>query len=94
MPSRNLNRFAAAVSAGTAEEDAQTEAILLDVDGMKCGGCSAAVKRLLVARSEVQSAAVNLLTGSAMVAVRSPAEPALAAQLGELLTAKVRQQVM
>lgn len=38
---------------------------------------------------QVQSAAVNLLTGSAVVAVCSPAEPALADHLGELLTAKV-----
>lgn len=31
------------------------EAVLLDVDGMMCGGCSAAVKRLLAARPEVQA---------------------------------------
>ena len=29
------------------------EAVLLDVGGMKCGGCSAAVKRILSARPEV-----------------------------------------
>ena len=76
-----------------ADEHAEsaTEAILLDVDGMKCGSCSAAVKRLLAARPEVHSAAVNLVTGSAVVSVRSPAAPALPSQLGELLTAKVRR---
>ena len=30
-----------------------SEAVLLDVGGMKCGGCSAAVKRILGARPEV-----------------------------------------
>ena len=79
----------AAAAAATGEEAVQTEAILLDVGGMKCGGCSAAVKRLLAARPEVQSASVNLVTGSAVVTVCSPAAPAVADRLGELLTAKV-----
>jgi Heavy-metal-associated domain len=74
-----------------AEEGEQTEAILLDVGSMKCGGCSAAVKRLLSARPEVQSASVNLVTGSAVVTVRSPAQPGIADQLGGLLTAKARR---
>lgn len=80
---------AAAAAALAAEDGEQTEAILLDVGGMKCGGCSAAVKRLLAARPEVQAASVNLVTGSAVVTLRSAAEPTTADQLGDLLTAKV-----
>ena len=40
---------------------------MLDVRGMKCGGCSAAVRRILLADPAVESAAVNLLTESAVV---------------------------
>eukprot|EP00951_Prasinocladus_malaysianus_P003964 scaffold28081_cov36-Prasinocladus_malaysianus.AAC.1 len=36
--------------------------VLLDVEGMKCGGCSAAVKRILQEQPGVQGASVNLLT--------------------------------
>ena len=39
--------------------------------GMKCGGCSAAVKRMLAARPDVESAAVNLITETAAVRFRS-----------------------
>lgn len=41
--------------------------VVLDVGGMKCGGCSAAVKRMLLSRPEVETAAVNLLTETAAV---------------------------
>lgn len=34
---------------------------------MKCGGCSAAVKRMLLAQPGVAAAAVNLLTETAVV---------------------------
>lgn len=69
--------------------DLRLEPVLLDVDGMKCGGCSAAVKRMLAGRPEVHSAAVNLLTGSAVVMVASPAAADLPSQLGALLSDKV-----
>ena len=36
-----------------ADRREEGEAVLLDVGGMKCGGCSAAVKRILSARPEV-----------------------------------------
>ena len=42
---------------------------MLDVRGMKCGGCSAAVRRILLADPAVESAAVNLLTESAVVRI-------------------------
>lgn len=41
--------------------------VVLEVGGMKCGGCSAAVKRMLVQRPDVAEAAVNLLTETAAV---------------------------
>ena len=44
--------------------------VLLDVGGMKCGGCSAAVKRMLAARPDVESAAVNLITETAAIRFR------------------------
>jgi len=56
----------AAASKGLGQQDV-SEAVVLEVGGMKCGGCSAAVKRMLVARPDVESAAVNLLTETAAV---------------------------
>lgn len=44
-----------------------TETLVLNVDGMKCGGCSAAVKRILLQQPGVVGAAVNLLTDTAVV---------------------------
>lgn len=60
---------------------------MLDVTGMKCGGCSASVKRILLSNAGVQHAAVNLLTETAVVKLR-PAE-ASAEKAAELLTTKV-----
>eukprot|EP00899_Mesostigma_viride_P024688 jgi/Mesvir1/5403/Mv15475-RA.2 len=48
----------------------KSDVILLNVEGMKCGGCSAAVKRMLSADPRVESAAVNLLTNTAAVVIR------------------------
>lgn len=57
---------------------------------MKCGGCSAAVKRILSARPGVDSAAVNLLTECAVVRYSGPADrDAFIAETTEALTAKV-----
>lgn len=68
---------------------AETSVILLDVGGMKCGGCAAGVKRRLLERPEVHSAAVNLVTGSAVVTVSASAAPSFAAELGEHITSQV-----
>ncbi|WP_295619926.1 cation-translocating P-type ATPase [Chamaesiphon sp. GL140_3_metabinner_50] len=46
-----------------------TTTIVLDVAGMKCGGCVSAVEKQLLAQSGVQSACVNLLVGVATIAV-------------------------
>ena len=75
-----------------AEAGEEWEGVLLDVGGMKCGGCSAAVKRILAQRPEVASLAVNLLTESALVQVKPgvAAERAqLAQDFADTLTAKV-----
>ena len=66
---------------------AATETVMLDVSGMKCGGCSASVKRILLSNEGVQHAAVNLLTETAVVKLR-PAEGS-AEKAAELLTTKV-----
>ena len=75
-----------------AEAGEEWEGVLLDVGGMRCGGCSAAVKRILAQRPEVASLAVNLLTESALVQVKPgvAAERAqLAQDFADTLTAKV-----
>jgi P-type Cu2+ transporter len=46
-----------------------TTTIVLDVLGMKCGGCVSAVEQQLIAQTGVQSACVNLLTGVAAIVI-------------------------
>jgi len=48
-----------------ADEDGRT--VLFTVEGMRCGGCSAAVQKTLDAREDVEQAAVNLVTETAAV---------------------------
>lgn len=77
--------------AGSMEE---SEGVLLDVGGMKCGGCSAAVKRILGARPEVDNLAVNLLTESALVRVKAGTtmtRAQLAQDYADILTEKVQE---
>ena len=70
------------------------DTVVLDVRGMKCGGCSAAVRRILVADPAIEAAAVNLLTESAVVRMRRPPHADPHTEHGqaaaELLTARVR----
>lgn len=57
---------------------------------MKCGGCSASVKRILEGQPGVQAAAVNLLTESAVVRVPSTVDLELfGPQAAQALTQKV-----
>ena len=49
------------------------EALLLDIEGMKCGGCVSAVEKRLRAQPGVQEASVNLLSRSAWVELEPPA---------------------
>eukprot|EP00898_Chlorokybus_atmophyticus_P007014 jgi/Chlat1/7313/Chrsp58S06935 len=59
---------------------------LLDVGGMKCGGCAVAVKRILQSDSAVASASVNLLTNTA--AITFSESNASASDAAALLTAR------
>ncbi|GLI71442.1 hypothetical protein VaNZ11_016656, partial [Volvox africanus] len=74
----------AAAAASTPCDGRNVETVLLEVGDMKCGGCSAAVKRMLLTRPEVAAAAVNLLTETAVVQVRGSA-----AELGPSLASFV-----
>lgn len=67
----------------------ETRSIVLDVDGMKCGGCSAAVKRILLTNQGVQGAAVNLLTECAVIQLDPTDRETTAESLATSLTAKV-----
>lgn len=55
----------------------------LDVQGMTCGHCSAAVKRALEAVPGVESASVDLEAGSATVAGSAPVDALLKAVADE-----------
>ncbi|MCP9884830.1 cation-translocating P-type ATPase [Synechococcus sp. ATX 2A4] len=62
--------------------------VLLEVDGMKCGGCVRAVEKRLLAVPGVHQASVNLLTHTAWVGLAAPveaAQPSLDAQVAALL---------
>lgn len=47
------------------------DAVVLDVEGMMCGGCVARVRNLLSADDRVESAAVNILTETAAIRIRT-----------------------
>ena len=48
------------------------EPLLLEIDGMKCGGCVTAVEKRLLAQPGVQQASVNLLNRTAWVELEEP----------------------
>lgn len=52
------------------QEAPKLQTVMLDVGGMMCGGCSAAVKNILLQQPGVQGAAVNLITHAAAVTVK------------------------
>ncbi|BDA41935.1 probable copper-transporting ATPase SynA [Coccomyxa sp. Obi] len=64
----------------------ETETVLLDVSNMRCGGCSASVKRILLSKPGVEEAAVNLLTESAVIKLRLGQSSA--GEAADLLTSK------
>jgi len=57
------------------QNDENSNTIVLDVGKMMCGGCSASVKRILLKQNKVKEAAVNLLTGTAIVTVEAGTGP-------------------
>jgi P-type Cu2+ transporter len=66
--------------------ESASNTIVLDIAGMKCAGCVGAVEKHLLAETGVTSAAVNLLTGVAAIAVEP--ETVTAAALATKLTTK------
>ena len=58
------------------EQDSQasSDVVLLDVEGMMCGGCVARVRSLLSSQEFVETAAVNMLTETAAIRFRPDAE--------------------
>ena len=62
-------------SAGS-KATSSNQVVLLDVEGMKCGGCVRAVERTLQEQPGVQEASVNLVTRSAWLRLdRSAGDP-------------------
>ena len=61
--------------------------MLLDVQGMKCGGCVRAVERTLLEQPGVQEASVNLVTRSAWLRLEGDAEPSSQTSLDAVLEA-------
>jgi copper chaperone CopZ len=51
----------------------ESDVVLLTVQNMKCGGCSGAVKRMLLKDPSIEKAAVNLLTGTAVIEIKKGA---------------------
>lgn len=66
--------------------ESATTTIVLDIAGMKCGGCVGAVEKHLLAETGVNSACVNLLTGVAAIEIER--ETVTAAALATKLTTK------
>ncbi|MEY3462590.1 MAG: hypothetical protein RLZZ468_368 [Cyanobacteriota bacterium] len=63
------------------------EPLLLEIEGMKCGGCVRAVEQRLLAQPGVRQASVNLLTRTAWVEL----EPAMAQQPPEQRSAPLQE---
>ena len=77
---------------------AHSEPLLLEIEGMKCGGCVHAVERRLTEQQGVSGVAVNLLTRTAVVGLdpHTPANPGqlTAALQGIGFPARLRDQAM
>ncbi len=78
LPSHPL--IPAAAVPPTPPAAATPDVLLLDVEGMKCGGCGRAVEQRLLQHSGVRAASVNLLTRTAWLEIE-PAAPDLLPEL-------------
>jgi len=88
---RSLHRKAVAKDTVRETEEPPTKStVLLEVREMMCGGCSAAVKRVLESDERVSSASVNLLTGTAAVLLDQKVAPSdqVALELAAKVTGK------
>ena len=68
-----------AVAVSPSPEPAAPLVVLLDIEGMKCGGCVRAVEQKLLAQPGVRQASVNLLSRTAWLELDPPASAASAA---------------
>ena len=64
------------------EIHAKNHSVLLDIEGMKCGGCVRSVEQTLCNQPNVIKASVNLVTGTAWIDLTNPE-----AKIDEVLTA-------
>ncbi len=55
----------------TRREYGSEDLLVMDVTKMMCGGCSASVKKILLQHPNVEDASVNLVTGTAVVNLRT-----------------------
>jgi Cu2+-exporting ATPase len=75
LPTTNAGTFTSKETDVEAQQEQQEQppeqlqTVMLDVGGMMCGGCSAAVKNILLQQPGVKAAAVNLITHAAAVTV-------------------------
>jgi Cu2+-exporting ATPase len=85
----------------TAADSATGQSLLLEVEGMKCGGCVRAVEQRLTQQDGVRQASVNLLTRTAWIGLDpgflegpavDPATPLITALAGLGFAARRREQ--
>lgn len=57
------------------QSSTQEDVVVLDVDGMKCGGCVSRVRQILEQEEIVIGASVNLATETAVVKIKIPSDP-------------------
>ena len=50
------------------------ESVLIDVEGMKCGGCVRAVEKTLLDQENVENASVNLVQRTALIELKNEDE--------------------
>jgi Cu2+-exporting ATPase len=85
----NLDALGLGKALTVVADSAPPAVLLLDIDGMKCGGCLRAVEQKLLAQPGVRQASVNLLSRTAWVELdASPTDPgaqSLAKALAEAL---------
>ncbi len=51
------------------------QSIMINVDGMKCGGCVRAVEQILLEQTNVSNASVNLVTRTALIDLNNAEQP-------------------
>ena len=68
------------------EDEVTSEVVLLEVQGMMCGGCVARVRNLLCSHALVESASVNMLTETAAICLHPGMAESSGAELAAHLT--------